>query len=320
MMPLKFVSAFIFVIGFSLFAAAQEVSQTIESEQNRSAQTRLFDEFGATSNCDLNARIYNIFVELGRNPGTRAYLILYRGSEALPVAQTEKTIQRQTKRIRDEINFMMLDAARLEIADGGFRKTNTVWNEVWFVPEGGAIPQPSATVEKSKLPVDKAFKVDERGLYVYEAQIQQLEAISDEETETPREENPETTEEPPEENAPVENSENLTEEISQTGEILDEYDPHDWISDFFAEQLRADNKLRGVTIFYADDTEYDVAKLRANIDEGMRKLAAESAVDLSGVKIIYGGYRKNSKIEFWIVPPGAKEPLPTPEEKTDSEF
>lgn len=319
-MRLKFVLAFVLVICFALFAAAQEERQNSVSEQNRPAETRLFDEFGLTSHCDLGARIQNVFIELGDNPGTRAYIIIYRGANALPVAQTERTVQIQIKRIKEQVTFMNLDDSRIEIVDGGFRDNNTILNEVWIIPEGGAIPKPSATVEKSKLPVDKAFKVDERGLYVYEAQRNLPEIDPVEETEIPGEENPEPAPESSVETETVENSEMIENSEAETEEYSDEYNPYDWISDYFAEQLRGDKKLKGVVIFYADETEYDISKLRANIDEGIRKSSEKSAFDLNGVKVIFGGYRKDSKIEFWIVPPGAKEPLPTLEEKIESEL
>lgn len=320
-MRLQIVLAALILFTFSIFAPAQQESvANLQTEQNNYPETRLFDEFGPTSHCDLGARIQNVYVEISQNPGTRAYIIVYRGADSLPAQQTEAAAERQINRIKQQIEFMNLNAELLELVDGGFRKNNTILNEVWIVPKGGAIPKPSATVEKSKLPVDKAYKVDESGFYVSEAQIVQPETVADEETVSSSEENPATMEEVTEENAPIENSENPAEETSEMSEYSEEYDPYDWISDYFAEQFRGDKKLRGVVIFYTDETEYDFAKLRTNIDEGLRKSAEKSRVDLSGVKVIYGGYRKHSKIEFWIVPPGAKEPQPTPEEKIASEL
>jgi hypothetical protein len=320
-MRLQIVLAALVLFTFSIIAPAQQESvANLQTEQNNYPETRLFDEFGPTSHCDLGARIQNIYIEVSQNPDTRAYIIFYRGADSLPARQTEAAAQRHMNRIRDQIMFLNLKSELFEMVDGGFRQTDTIWNEVFIVPKGGAIPKPSGTVEKSKLPADKAYKVDENGLYVSEAQIVPAETVADEETVQSSEENPATTEEVTEENAPIENSENPAEETSEMDEYSEEYDPYDWISDYFAEQLRGDKKLRGVVIFYTDETEYDFAKLRTNIDEGMRKSAEKSKVDLSGVKVIYGGYRKDSKIEFWIVPPGAKEPQPTPEEKIESEL
>lgn len=312
-MRLQIIFAALILLGFSFSGAAQDAVSDQQPEQNKYRETRLFDEFGATSHCDLGARIQNLYIEVSQNSGTRGYIIIYRGADTLPAQQTEAAAQRNLNRVKDQIAFLNLNAELIELVDGGLRKNNTIWNEVWIVPKGGAIPQPTQTVEKSKLPTDKAFKVDQSYFSIYDAQIEKPDLEAPEETETPVVETPEPAEEV---------SEIQTEEISETetDEYSEETDPYDWISDYFAEQLRGDKNFKGVVIFYADETEYDLAKLRANIDEGMRKSSEKSTVDLSGVKVVFGGYRASSVIEFWIVPPGAKEPTPTPEEKIESEL
>ena len=319
LMHLRIVLTTFLLLGFELFAAAQEPepNAATQPEPSWTRETRLFDEFGPLSNCALGARIQNLFVEMGEYPGTRGFMIIYRGADALPGAQLEGKFQRQIKRIKNEVKFLNLSESRLEIVDGGYRKSNTIWHESWIIPEGGAMPQPSNTVAKTNPPTDIAYKVDESNLYFTESWLvkpgEEIEQTSDEIVEPAEEISAET--------ATVENTDGQNEEIGETeaDELSTENEADDWISDYFAEALKGNKNYSGVVIYYADDAEYDLAKFRQEIDEGLRRSARKSAGDLSGVKIVYGGYRKDAKIEFWVVPKGAKEPLPTPESRTEKE-
>ena len=316
-MYLKILLLMSLFLGLPLGIIAQEQTEPADLESIKSKETRLFDEFSKVGECELGARIQNLLVELGNNSGSKGYIIVYRGAESVPAAQTEKIFELQAKRINQQIDFLKLDKSRIDIVDGGFRKNNGVWNEVWIVPEGGNIPRPSETVEKAKTPTDKAFKADEGYLENTDAFIKKPEDLY-EESESTDEEVPEMTDENTEtETSEIENSVEQTQEVND--EFLEETPPFWWFSDYFAESLKENKDAQGLIIFYTDAEEYDVVKSRQIIEEGLQNLAEKSKVNLSNVKIIFGGYRNENKVEYWIVPKGAKEPQATPEQKVVKE-
>jgi len=316
-MSLKILLLISLFLGLPFGIIAQEQTEPADLESVKSKETRLFDEFSKTGECELGARIQNLFIELGNNSGSRGYIIFYRGAEDLPSAQTEKVFESQTKRINLQIDFLRLDKNRIEIVDGGFRKNNSIWNEVWIVPGGGIIPRPGETVEKPKTPTGKTFKTDEGYLENYDALIKTPEEIYEESNTTDEEVSEMTDENTEPETSEIENSDEQTQEVDE--EILDEIPPFYWFSDYFAESLKENKDAQGVIIFYTDAEEYDIVKSRQIIEDGLQNLAEKSKVNLNNVKIIYGGYRKENKVEYWIVPKGAKEPQPKKKKKVIKE-
>lgn len=79
----------------------------------------------------------------------------------------------------------------------------------------------------------------------------------------------------------------------------------------FAEVLKKDESWRGILIFYADKSEFDIKIIEKHILESLRI----GKVDLTKVRIIYGGYKLNPQIESWIIPENGIEPEPMPDEK-----
>lgn len=95
---------------------------------------RLFDEFGPLSNDDVKARIQNLYVELGNDPGAQGYIINYG---------TDREVARREKQIRDAITFLNLDASRVTLVNGGANPNGKgVYTKVWIVPSGADNPQP----------------------------------------------------------------------------------------------------------------------------------------------------------------------------------
>lgn len=307
--------AMFLILILSVAVFAQEQAENTESE--KIAQTQLFDEFPPVGECELGARIQYLFMKLGETSNSKGFIIVYRGADALPSRQTQSALERWIKAIKFRIMIMKLDSSRVEIVDGGFRKTSSIWNEIFIVPEGGLIPVPTDTVEKSKTPTDKAFKVDEGYLENSEALIKKPEQIL-EESETMDEEVSEMTVENTEpETSKIENSDEQSQEVDE--EFSEENAPFWWFSDYFAESLKENKEAQGVIIFYTDLEEYDIAKSRQIIEEGLQNSADKSKANLSNVKIIFGGYRKEDRVEYWLVPKGAKEPQPMPEQKVKTE-
>ena len=309
-MRLQILLAGVLLLVLSFSGVAQETPENAEPE--KAPETTLLDEFGLVGDCEFSARVDALFIKLGNEPKSKAYIIIYRGSEDLPSRQTEGFFRRRINAFRNYMGYKKYDESRVVLIDGGFRQRDTSLNELWVVPEGGTIPKPTETVEKPETPTGKAYLVDELFLAVEDAAIQKESEIY-EEPETPDADVPETTDLAPE-------AEAVEPESAETVQPADEifYEPeeeYNSMSDYFAAVLKGNRAARGVVIFYIDEEEYDISKSQQIIADGLQKLAAKSEVDLSGVKIVFGGYRSENKIQFWIVPKDAKEPLPTPEQK-----
>src|SRR6187431_2980488 len=122
-----FLAAMLF-FSFSFTVFAQEQTENAETEANKVKTIRLFDVFPPLGECELGARIQNLFIELAENPNSKGYIIVYRGSESLPVSRSEAALESQIKWITKQMMFLKLDSSRVEMVDGGFRKTDSIWN------------------------------------------------------------------------------------------------------------------------------------------------------------------------------------------------
>lgn len=73
------------------------------------------------------------------------------------------------------------------------------------------------------------------------------------------------------------------------------------------------NKIngRGVVINYGKSSE--VFKNVKQFEKNMPRCGYDGC---SRITIVRGGIRKKSKTEFWIVPEGAEEPIPSPDNET----
>jgi hypothetical protein len=297
-----FFAAFLFfALTFSVLA--QDSSDDIYS--NVLTEAIKLGEMGRAGECEIGAWIDGVYLLLSNNPNGKAYIIVYRGSEDLPSAQTEAFVQKQIGLMRRPIAFRKYDASLITFIDGGFRKSDSVVNEFWVVPEGGEIPKPSNTVEKPQSPKDKAYQVEQTFPDLADAFIEQnpqtTEEIEIDETVEPVEANEAQNEE---------STEDLTDET-----YFEEADKFYWVSDYFVNLLQADKTVQGVLIFYADDEEYDLVKARQSIENDLQEYSKKEKIDLSRVKIVFGGYHGYPKAEFWIVPKNAKEPTPAPQER-----
>jgi hypothetical protein len=100
--------------------------------------------------------------------------------------------------------------------------------------------------------------------------------------------------------------------------------------DNFAIQLQSDPTATGYIIFYGGKsyhyTRYNKktrqytgvqmlprrGEAKARIDQWTSYLIDSRGVDRQRLEVIDGGYREEPMMEFWIAPPGAKPPTPTP--------
>ncbi|HEX8250597.1 MAG TPA: hypothetical protein VF599_20655, partial [Pyrinomonadaceae bacterium] len=143
-----------------------------------------------------------------------------------------------------------------------------------------------------------------------ETQEVQEETVENQDVKTETVENPDIKTETETTESQTETTQNQAEE-----ETTPEEEIFVWTSAYFAETLNQDKSARGRVIYYADETEYDLTKAREIVEKGMRDLAEKTNLNLSRVKIVFGGYRETPEVEFWIVPRGAKKPKPTPQER-----
>lgn len=94
---------------------------------------------------------------------------------------------------------------------------------------------------------------------------------------------------------------------------MEEYDYLDDVDSYepFVTTLRNDPAARGLVIAYATrrDRRGEDRRLAAR-----RKLALLKGYSIGADRIVAvgGGLRKEKTVEFWIVPPGAELPTPTP--------
>ncbi|HQU85576.1 MAG TPA: hypothetical protein PKY59_20750, partial [Pyrinomonadaceae bacterium] len=255
---------------------------------------------------------------------------VYNGKDFLPADYESKMFE---KRIRQQIGFRKYDPEAVVFIDGGFRETVTT--EFFLVPENGEIPTPTETVDKPVIPTDKTFLFDKTHVYfnneydIYggineedefllpsvKARLE-AERIAREE-EWAREKNLEEPNEIDSNEAAYEQTENpeeISEDYKPTAEEIEEA-KYSWAKENFGEMIEKQKDSRGVIVFYADDQYYDVSKLQARFEEGKQLIAKKSGISPNKMEIIFGGYRDNIQLEFWIVPKKGKNPTPSPQER-----
>jgi hypothetical protein len=293
-----------FLLSFLLLFQAVAAQEQLENFYVAgTTKTSLLDRFPALPECDLRGRLDNFLVTLLNNPGAKGYIIFYRGADDLPGQQTDAFAGLILNLYANHVRMRRFPQERVILIDGGFRSSRMT--ELWFTPPGGEAPQPSETVEKPVTEKNKALLVESSYLDLAGAEIPEPEELS-EETET-REEIVETQE------TDAEVPENPEDVETEPEELFA------WTSDYFAKALKKDKSAKGRVIFYADETTYDLTKAREIVESGMSDLAQKSGVNLSRVKIVFGGYRELPEIEFWIIPRGSKKPKPTPQPRKVTE-
>lgn len=95
-------------------------------------ESRIIDEFGKVANDDLKARIDNLYVQLGNEPGAQGYIINYG-----PPAE----IRRRKAVINAHIRMRQLDASRVTMIDGPDTGAG-ISTKIYIVPQGATPPQP----------------------------------------------------------------------------------------------------------------------------------------------------------------------------------
>lgn len=285
----RFLFLIIILISFTTFIAGQDKIQ----------KTSKIDEFGAINEDDMGARIDNFFIQLQNNPEAKGKIIIYKGLDVLP-GKYENQNWWVSRAIQNHIFFRGFDKSRIEIVETGYRDKRIT--ELWLVPKNADSPKPNKLKPKPKLPKSKTFLYDNKYLVplYFESEPHHLLLAS-----------------VIAENDAVEDS--YSKGLESDMKKFYEENKFFWLSDSYGKTLKANPKLYGEIIFYADDTRLDTAKIREMIQEGKDKIISETKILPDRIKITFGGYRGFIQADFWIVSYNDKQPVPTPEEQPEAE-
>ena len=129
------------------------VFSSLTLAQTSNATARKFDEFGDIQASDLIARLDNLAIQVQNEPGSKAFLIVYRTRRDL-----RGLSNRYAHRMRSYlINMRGLPSDRIITVDGGVAPC--LWQEIWVVPPGTA-PKPRADAYDSSYQ-PSAYKFDQ---------------------------------------------------------------------------------------------------------------------------------------------------------------
>lgn len=302
------------------------LSQTAES--NSSAHEEInpnipikIDEFGRVGDCELGARLDNLFITLNNNPNAVGYVILYSGVDMLP---SERESHPMLARINQNIAFRKYDASRIVFVKGGFRQN--IGTELFLVHPKALPPTPTDIIAAPPLPtgtflwggswlntedvmgeMEKYVLASVRAKQEEEARLEeinsQIEAVSPEDQSENRSD-------------PINganNQEDESEDVKLTPEE-EESARFSWIKEKFGAELVKRKGSRGVMIFYVDDEYYDIEKIKRFVNEGRDRIALSAKIPSSKISVIFGGYGDN-EVEYHIVSKGSRNPIPQPKER-----
>ncbi len=114
------------VMSSVAFAQIEEKSKAIK-----------FDEFETATGGYVKMKMDAFYIELGNNPASQGCIITYGTNRELAI---------RGKQLQNAIKFRKFDGSRVTLVRGGFWKTTKT--ELWIVPPGADVPQPSSNAEK----------------------------------------------------------------------------------------------------------------------------------------------------------------------------
>lgn len=305
------------------FAAIGQEANKCPSNTSRLFAEKI-DEFRHIDDSELYINVAVLFERLKTEPaGTYAYVIAYKGADALPA---DRDRNRVAERIREAIAIQNQDARQLVMIDGGFRKTDGA--EFFFVEAGNKPPLPSNTVPTPKTPrgtvlwaksilTEESSPIEEfvNRAIVYRDMPEDydgptLPAI--EETEPiPSTSQPETWKLGlfiPDLTFNTDNSEKPPLSAEELEAIR-----FSWTNKKFAPAVAKTKGSYGVMIYYADDQFYDISRLEPFIAAGRDRMAYAAGIFGESIQIIFGGFRSQPQVEYWLVPANGTRPVAKPE-------
>lgn len=250
--------------------------------QTSESSARKLDEFGDALPTDMAARLDNFAIELQNNPNVRAFLLVYRSHRDLPGLSG-----RRVNWMRDYLIYSRgLKADRIVAIDGG--TASCLSHELWLVPPGTAPKPREDAYYRAFEDTDVARKYDEYHFTILEDMLVSfstefengLEGFAQALRNEPR---------------------TLAYIIAYEGYRVESWEEED-------ERGRKKTRRR-VSI---DPRGTAWKELRSKKAE----LVKRYGISPSRIKLVNGGYRKWREVEFWIAPPGARPPIPTPNVST----
>ena len=246
--------------------------------QTSEPSARKVDEFGDALPTEVAARLDNFAIALQNEPNARGFLIAYRPHRDLPGISS-----RHVNWMRNYlIHSRGFNSDRIAAIDGGTASCLT--HEFWIVPPGTA-PKPRADAySRGFEDTDVARKYDE---YHYTIPEDMLVSYS-----TEYENGLEGFA-----NALRKEPQTLAYIIAYEGYRVDRWEEED--------ERGRKKRHRRVSIDPRGTAWKELKGKRA-------ELVKKYGIPSSKVKLVNGGYRKWREIELWIVPNGARPPIPTP--------
>ncbi|HRI05128.1 MAG TPA: hypothetical protein PLL77_15430 [Pyrinomonadaceae bacterium] len=318
----KYIAVALLLLAFN--CVAQDLNKCPSNTSRLFAEK--IDEFSHIDDSELYINVAVLFERLKTEPaGTYAYVIAYKGADALPA---DRDRNRVAERIRESIALQNQDARQLVMIDGGFRKTDGA--EFFFVEAGNKPPLPSNTVPPPKTPrgtvlwaktilTEESSPIEE---FVNRAIVYR--DLEDDDTDgrpfipdlPETQPNPSTSQPEtwklglfiPELTFNTDNSEKLP----LTAEELDAI-RFNWTNKKFAGAVAKTKGSYGIMIYYADDQFYDISRLEPFIAAGRDRMAYAAGIFGESIQIIFGGYRGQPQVEYWLVPADGTRPIAKPE-------
>jgi hypothetical protein len=263
---------------WSLLAISFFVFNQTVFAQKSEPSARKFDEFGDALPTDMAARLDNFANQLQNEPNTLAFMIVYRSHRDLPGLSG--------RRVNWMRNYLIssrgLTAARIVAIDGG--TAPCLSHEFWIV-DPGATPKPRedayargfADTDVSRKYDEFYYTIPEDELVSYSSEFENgLEGFADALRKQPHA---------------------LAYIIAYEGYRVETLEEED-----------AGGRRRSWRRTNIDPRGTAWKELR----DKKAQLEKKYGVSPSRVKLVYGGYRKWREVEFWIVPRGARPPIPTP--------
>lgn len=315
------------ILAFIGLSLAQDTSPAAPDVNPGNPKTAiLVDEFGRVGDCDLSARVDNLFLQIQNNEGASGYVIAYAGVGFLP---SQRDNHPMLARIKKQMAFRRYDETSLVMVNGGFREEQGV--EFFLVPRGASPPEPTNTVEKPQIPSGThlwgqsaiAYLDDEAGLgeefvlpSVRAAQEEQ-ERLAEAESEI------DTDEDIADGNdgaVPADEDDANPQDAEPTPSPEDDKEARlGWVNERFGEVLSRQTGARAVIIFYADDQYCDIERLRQLVEDGRDRIAAAANIGPAQIEVVFGGYRDSPVAAYYVVPHGGDVPVAAPEARPPAE-
>jgi len=308
----KLILAFPLTLVFAIVSLPQDAPDAaVPAENHESKDAIKIDEFGRASNCDLGARIDNLFTQLNNNPDAKGYIITYSGLDFLPSDYDRSPMR---SRIVKAMTFRQYDTSRISLIDGGFR--STVATEFFLAEPGVAAPRPTETVQKPEMPKKKTFLWGRSGIEAGDDDIGILGEFILPEVKAREEAEMQAgaAEDSSKSNTASDEQISVEAEVALSPEEIQEV-RFRWADDGFGSEIARRKKASGVLMLYADDQYYDISRLEYFVEQGKNKIAKNSKIDVSRIQVIFGGYRDFVQAEFWIVPQDGEFPIAKPDER-----